>query len=214
LLKNIEFFKKNPKVPLGEMMKYDFHSIVIGVSAGGFKALHTMLPRFPKDFPCPVIIVQHRKATEDDFFIESLNSKCSLFVKEAEDKEMLKPGKVYIAPGNYHLLVERDKTLSLSVDEPVSYARPSIDVLFETSAKAFASHLVGVILSGANSDGSNGIRAIKANGGLTIAQDPETAEVSVMPKSAIATNCVDFVLPLEDIPSFIIGLMEDDNGRL
>lgn len=194
-------------------MNYDFHAVVIGVSAGGFKALHTLLPRFPKDFSCPVIIVQHRRATEDDFLIESLNSKCSLFVKEAEDKEMLKPGRIYIAPGNYHLLVERNQSLSLSVDEPVSYARPSIDVLFKTSATAFASHLMGVILSGANSDGSNGIMAIKEKGGLTIAQDPETAEVSVMPCSAIATNCIDFILPLEDIPSFIIGLMEDDNGR-
>jgi two-component system chemotaxis response regulator CheB len=194
-------------------MKYDFHTVVIGVSAGGFKALHTILPEFPVDFPCPVIIVQHRQATGDNFLVESLNSKCSLYIKEAEDKETIKPGNVYIAPGGYHLLVERDRTLSLSMDEPVSYARPSIDVLFETSAGAFGSHLIGVILSGANSDGSDGIRIIKANGGLTIAQDPETAEVSVMPLCAIATKCIDFILPLEDIPSFIIDLMEDEHGR-
>jgi two-component system chemotaxis response regulator CheB len=193
-------------------MKYDFHAVVIGVSAGGFHALHAILPELSKDFPCPVIIVQHRMAAEDDFFVESLNSKCELIVKEAEDKEMLQSGKIYIAPGDYHLLVEKDQTLSLSVDEPVCYARPSIDVLFETCAEAFGSHLIGIVLTGANSDGSNGIKAIKENKGLTIAQDPETAEVDVMPRFAIETKCIDFVLPLEAIPSFITDLFEDSHG--
>lgn len=194
-------------------MRYDFHAVVIGVSAGGFKALHTILPMFPKDFPCPVVIVQHRMAAENNFFVESLNSKCSLTVKEAEDKEQIKTGKIYIAPGGYHLLVEKNQTLSLSVDEPVCYSRPSIDVLFETAALAFGAHLIGVILTGANSDGSDGIKIIKANKGLSIAQDPDTAEINLMPLSAIATDCIDFILSLEDIPSFIIGLLEDHNGK-
>jgi two-component system chemotaxis response regulator CheB len=190
-------------------MKYDFDAVVIGVSSGGFRALHTILPMFPQNFACPVIIVQHRASTDDDFFIESLDSHCELNVKEAVEKEKLQAGTVYISPGNYHLLVEKDKTLSLSVDEPVCYARPSIDVLFESASGAFGPRLIGVILTGANSDGSNGIRTIRENKGLTISQDPLDAETSVMPQSAIETNCIDFVLPLKDIPPFITGLLEN-----
>ena len=194
-------------------MTCDFHAVVIGVSAGGFKALHAFLPMLPEDFACPVIIVQHRMASEDTFFVESLNRICRLRVKEAEDKEKITDKSVYIAPGDYHVLIEKDKTLSLSVDEPISYARPSIDVLFETAARVFGPHLVGVILTGANSDGTEGIKCIKAANGLTIAQNPESAEVGVMPLSAIKSGCVDFILPLEDIPSFIIGLLENVHGQ-
>lgn len=194
-------------------MKVDFNAVVVGVSAGGFQALHTLLPMLPRAFPAPVIVVQHRMAGEDDYFVESLNSKSLVTVKEAEEKEKIRPGTAYIAPGGYHLLVEKDHTFSLSVDEPVCYARPSIDVLFETAARVYGSHLVGIILTGANSDGSNGIKAIKQGNGLTIAQDPETAEVNLMPLSAIATHCVDFILPLEDIPSFLTNLVEDNHGN-
>lgn len=194
-------------------MKVDFSAVVMGVSAGGFQALHTILPMFPKAFPFPVIVVQHRMAGEDDFFVDSLNSKSLLTVKEAEEREKIQPGTAYIAPGGYHLLVEKDHTFSLSVDEPVCYARPSIDVLFETAARVYGSHLVGIILTGANSDGSNGIKTIKQGNGLTIAQDPDTAEVNLMPLAAIATHCVDFILPLEDIPSFLTNLVEDAHGN-
>jgi two-component system chemotaxis response regulator CheB len=194
-------------------MKVDFNAVVVGVSAGGFQALHTILPMLPGAFPAPVIVVQHRMAGEDDYFVESLNSKSLVTVKEAEEKEEIRPGTAYIAPGGYHLLIEKDHTFSLSVDEPVCYARPSIDVLFETAARVYGSHLVGIILTGANSDGSNGIKTIKRGKGLTIAQDPETAEVNLMPLSAIATHCVDFILPLEDIPSFLTNLVEDNHGN-
>ncbi len=194
-------------------MKYDLNAVVIGVSAGGFKALHTILPMFPKDFLLPVIVVQHRSDSDNDYLVESLNSECNLEVKDAEDKENIKAGKVYIAPGGYHLLVEKQRILSLSADEPVCFSRPSIDVLFETAASAFGEQLVGVILTGANSDGSEGIKFIKKNNGLTIAQDPETAEVNVMPLSAIATGCIDYIIPLEEIPPFINSLLEDNNGK-
>jgi len=194
-------------------MKVDFSAVVVGVSAVGFQALHTILPTLPTAFPAPVIVVQHRMAGEDDYFVESLNSKSLVTVKEAEEREEIRPGTAYIAPGGYHLLVEKDHTFSLSVDDPVCYARPSIDVLFETAARVYGSHLVGIILTGANSDGSNGIKTIKQGNGLTIAQDPETAEVNLMPLSAIATHCVDFILPLEDIPSFLTNLVEDNHGK-
>ncbi len=192
-------------------MKYQFHAVVIGVSAGGFHALNTILPMFPENFPVPIIIVQHRIESGDDYFVESLNKKSKLTVKESEDKESIVPGKVYIAPGGYHLYIEKDHTFSLSVDEPVCYARPSIDVLFETAADVFCSNLVGIILTGANSDGTNGIKAIKAKQGFVIAQDPDKAESKFMPISAIKTNLVDFILALEDIPGFLIALLENAN---
>ena len=195
-------------------MKAEFKAVVMGISAGGFKALHTILPLFPTTFPIPIIIVQHRTAGDDDYFIDSLNSRSLLRVKEAAAMEKIMPETIYIAPGGYHLLIEKDYSFSLCVDEPVCYARPSIDVLFETASRAYGPHLIGVILTGANSDGSNGIKTIRHGKGLTIAQDPETAEMGIMPLSAIATNCVDFILPLEDIPPFLISLVETAHGKI
>jgi len=116
------------------------------------------------------------------------------------------PGKIYIAPPNYHLLVEEDKTLSLSTNKHVNFARPSIDVLFETAADVFGEKLVGIILTGANEDGSRGLKKIKESGGLTIVQDPDTAAVDTMPKAAIASTKVDYILPLENIGPFICSL--------
>ncbi|MCG8615320.1 MAG: chemotaxis protein CheB, partial [Desulfobacterales bacterium] len=135
-----------------------------------------------------------------------------LSVTEARDKEPIRPGNIYIAPGGYHLLVEKEFSFALSVDEPVCYSRPSIDVLFESAADACGPHLVGIILTGANSDGSDGIVAIKRNGGYTIAQDPATASSYYMPQSAIDTDAVDTVLPLDRIPAFVNELVEDANG--
>ena len=193
-------------------MKYDLRAVVIGVSAGGFQALHTILPLFPKNFLPPVIIVQHRMTGSDDFFVESLNRCCKLKVIEPDDKEKIQSGTVYIAPAGYHLLIEKDFSLSLSLDELVCYARPSIDVLFETAAHAYGAKLAGIILTGANTDGSNGIKMIKKYGGLTIVQTPETAEDNLMPRSAISTNSVDFILSLEDIPPFLAELLEEKDG--
>ncbi|OQY12574.1 MAG: chemotaxis protein CheB [Desulfobacteraceae bacterium 4572_19] len=189
-------------------MKLNLQAVVIGVSAGGFQALHTLLPLFPKTFLPPIIIVQHRMADSDDFFVDSLNKCCQLLVKEPDDKEKIRSGTVYIAPAGYHLFIEKNRTFSLSLDEPVRYSRPSIDVLFEAGAAVYKTNLAGVILTGANADGSNGIKTIKDHGGLTVAQDPETAEIATMPRSAIKTDAVDFILSLEDIPQFLSGLME------
>ena len=188
-------------------------AIVMGVSAGGFKALHAMLPLFGKDLGVPVMIVQHRGADDDAWLAASLNRKCCLEVKEAVDKEPVVPGTIYLAPAGYHLLVEKDFSLALSVDEPVCFSRPSIDVLFETAAEAYGVHLIGIILTGANSDGSDGIIAIKSKGGYTIAQDPASSEVDYMPRSAIKTNAVDTVLELEKIPPFVEKLLEVTHGR-
>ena len=127
---------------------------------------------------------------------------------KSEEKEAINLGCIYIAPANYHLLIERDKTLSLSIDAKVSYTRPSIDVLFETAAEAYLSTLVGIILTGANQDGTIGLKKIKEKGGLTIAQNPSTAEAAMMPRSAIEANVVDKIFSLPEISSFLTQLHE------
>ncbi|MBU1162547.1 MAG: chemotaxis protein CheB [Proteobacteria bacterium] len=185
-------------------MKYE--AIVIGVSSGGMITLDKILRHLPSDFALSIIIVQHQHPESDDFLARFLDARCSLTVKEADEKEIIMPGKIYIAPPNYHLLVEEDKTLSLSTNKRVNFARPSIDVLFESAADAFGEKLVGIILTGANEDGSRGLKKIKESGGLTIVQDPDTAEVDTMPKAAIASTKVDYILPLENIGPFICSL--------
>lgn len=182
-----------------------FKAVVIGVSAGGSKALQTLLPALPADFPVPVIIVQHISPDSEGHFIRHLNSMCKVKVKEAVEKLKAKAGRVYFAPPNYHLLIEEDGSFSLSVGERVNFARPSIDVLFESAACAYCPGLIGIILTGANNDGSAGLKRIKDMGGFTIVQDPSTAEVDLMPKAAIAKCRVDKILPLKEIPAFLIS---------
>jgi two-component system chemotaxis response regulator CheB len=185
-------------------MRYE--AIVIGVSSGGMNAMKVMFSLLPEDFSTPVIIVQHVGAHSDSKWIKFLNEKSYLDVKEADEKEKIESGKVYLAPANYHLLIEKDRTFSLTVDERVNYSRPSIDVLFESAAEAYADKLIGVILTGSNNDGTNGIKHVKECGGLAIIQDPETAESAYMPKSAIAAIKPDYVLSLEGITELLITL--------
>lgn len=187
-------------------MTTNYEIIVLGVSTGGFKALGMILSQLPGNFKLPILIVQHRKKDHDDFFIEYMNDKTSIHIKEAEDKEPIKPGTGYIAPPDYHLLVELGHTLSLSVDPPLKYARPSIDLLFETVAEAYKSKVVGVVLTGANDDGSHGLKKIRECGGMAIIQDPETAEASVMPRAAIKIAGADHILDLENIGKFLGSL--------
>jgi len=173
--------------------------VVIGSSAGGLNVLSEILSRLKKDFPVPIVIVQHLHPSSDDYFVKHLERITSLSVSEAEEKESLKPGHVYIAPPNYHLYIEEDETFSLSADEKVNYSRPSIDVLFESAAELYKEKTVGVILTGANSDGTKGAKLIKEYGGIVIVQNPNSAFSSVMPKSVI-TNCqTDYILEPEAI---------------
>jgi two-component system, chemotaxis family, protein-glutamate methylesterase/glutaminase len=185
-------------------MKYE--AIVIGVSSGGMNAMKVMFSLLPKDFNIPIIIVQHIGAFSDNQLIKILNDKSNLFIKEADEKERVENGKVYIAPPNYHLMIERDKTFSLTVDERVNYARPSIDVLFESAAEAYRNKLIGVILTGSNSDGTAGLKKINEYEGLTIAQDPKTAESAYMPASAIAAIKPDYILSLDEIIKLLIKI--------
>ena len=182
----------------------NYEAIVIGVSAGGMNALGEILPRLPDDFSLPIIIVQHMDPNSRGYLPDHLDRNCSIQVKEAEEKESIIGGVAYIAPANYHLLLEEDRTFSLSVDDAVNYSRPSIDVMFESAADVYNRRLVGVILTGANSDGSKGLTKIKSLGGLAVVQDPATAHVDYMPKAAIASTKVDHILPLEEIASLLM----------
>ncbi len=176
-----------------------YQAVVIGVSSGGMDALRTMLPILTWDFRLAVIVVQHLHPHSENFLVRYLHEMCQIFVKEADEKEQISPGGIYIAPPNYHLLIEHDKTFSLSTAPKINYARPSIDILFETAADAYRSHLVGIILTGANNDGSRGLHIIKEYGGLTIVQDPATAETAAMPEAAIKVTHVDYILSLQEI---------------
>ena len=180
-----------------------YETLIIGVSAGGLKALSIIFPHLPANFPLSTIVVQHMHPTSDDFLAHHLNEACPVKVKQVDEKEPIEPGIIYIAPPNYHLLIEEDKTFSLTVDAPVNFARPSIDVLFESAADVYGRHLIGIILTGANNDGSRGLKRIKESGGLTIIQDPKTAEADAMPRAAMAAVKPDYVLSLEEIGDFL-----------
>ncbi|MGB8646000.1 MAG: chemotaxis protein CheB [Anaerolineae bacterium] len=180
------------------LRRYD--AIVIGASAGGLAALLELLPRLPADYPLPIVVVQHLHPLQQSAAMLYQLERCALALKEADEKEPLHPGVVYFAPPNYHLLIEADRTLALSIDARVNFTRPSVDVLFESAAAVFRERLVGVILSGGNEDGAAGLRAIQRAGGLTVVQDPATAEAPYMPRAALAAtqNDVDYILsPLE-----------------
>lgn len=185
-----------------------YQAIVVGVSLGGINALPIVLSSLPVGFPVPIIVVQHLLKTSDNmYFVGKLDELCSLNVKEADEKEAVEKGSVYVAPAGYHLLIEDDRTFALSVDEPVNYSRPSIDVLFENAAEVYSSGLIGIILTGANSDGALGLKRIKEKKGLAIVQDPDTAEGNVMPESAIRACRVDHILPLSEIPELLLEIV-------
>ncbi|MES2705306.1 MAG: chemotaxis protein CheB [Verrucomicrobiota bacterium] len=161
-------------------------AVVIGASAGAVEALIRILPELPEDYPLPLMIVVHLPPDRESTLAALLNTRCRITVKEAEDKEPIRPGTAYLAPPDYHLLIEPEFLLSLSNEEPVLYSRPSIDVLFESAADAYGSGLTGIILTGANSDGARGLRAVRAAGGLALVQIPEEADADTMPRAALA----------------------------
>jgi len=185
-----------------------YKAVVMGVSFGGLNALKTIIPQLPADFPVPIMVVQHHDRYADDFLAGFLDNQSALRVKVAEEKEMAMAGSVYLAPANYHLLVEDDTTLSLSLDEKVNYVRPAVDVLFESAADVYGARLIGIILTGANNDGSKGLECIKESGGLSIVQDPATAEAPNMPEAAIAITTVDHIVPLDAVAPLLVSLFQ------
>lgn len=159
-----------------------YELVVVGTSAGGLAALEAIVANLPRDYAIPILVIQHR-SVDSDLLCDVLQNCTRLRVQEVLDKEPIGPGTLYLAPPDYHVLVEQGE-LALSADEPVHFARPSIDVTFASAADVYADRLVGVVLTGANEDGAAGLRRIRERGGLALVQDPATAEVSRMPAAA------------------------------
>lgn len=180
--------------------------VVIGTSWGGLTALSTIVAGLPGDFPLPICIVQHRSKDSDALLVGLLQDLTSLTVRDAEDKEPLCPRTIYIAPPDYHMLVETEY-ISLTVDSPVRFSRPSIDVLFKSASDTFGASATGVVLTGANEDGAAGLARIVSRGGKALVQDPKTAESPVMPLSALRAVPGARVAPLEEISAELVKLV-------
>lgn len=174
-------------------------AIVVGASAGGVEGVGALLEALPERYAPALMVVIHVPADRPSLLAEIFQARCRLPVREALDKEHVEAGTVYLAPPGYHLLVEADRTLALSLDAPVAFSRPSIDVLFESAAAAYGERVLGIVLTGANSDGAAGLAAIRAAGGRAWVQDPQDAFSAAMPQAALATAGADLVVPLRDM---------------
>ena len=188
-------------------------AIVIGASAGGVGALLTLLSDLPESFCLPILIVLHLPPQHESRLNTVMETRLKRRVLEARDKEPIEPGTIYLAVPDHHLSVESDRSLSLSGEDPVCFARPSIDVLMMSAAEAYGPALAGVLLSGANIDGAVGLAFIKQQGGLTFVQDPAEAQVPTMPRSAIALLPPDFVLPLAGIRELLLTLGREQEKK-
>ncbi|HEV8096879.1 MAG TPA: chemotaxis protein CheB [Burkholderiales bacterium] len=184
-----------------------FEIVALAASAGGLHALSQVLAAIPKDFPAAIVVVQHLDPRHRSLMADILSKRTALSVKQAQEGDVLVPGAAYIAPPNRHLLVHSDGRLSLSQTELVHFVRPSADLLFESTAASYREHAIAVVLSGTGSDGSMGVQAIKKMGGTVIAQDEKTSQFYGMPAAAVQTGCVDFILPLDEIPSALLSLV-------
>ena len=184
-------------------------AVVIGASAGGVQALSALSAALPADLRVPCFVVIHLPRESPSLLPEIFSAHCKRPVGEAQDKEPVQAGTVYIAPPDYHLLLDRGPTLALSTDELVHYSRPSIDVLFESAADVYGKGLLGIILTGWNQDGADGLQAVHRAGGLTIVQNPDTAEAPVMPQAALARTPVHHILNLEEIAALLAALPAD-----
>ena len=187
-------------------------AVVVGASAGALEVLSTILPSLPDGFPLPVLAVVHQPPDKDSLLASLLGAKSRVRVREAEDKEPIEPGTVYLAPPDYHLLVEKDGRLSLSSEEPVHYSRPSIDVLFESAADVYGAGLVAAVLSGANADGAQGLRSIVEAGGTALVQRPDTAFATAMPLAALEACPSARSLTPKEIAEYLIQVAEGRRG--
>jgi two-component system chemotaxis response regulator CheB len=179
--------------------EHSIEAVAIGASAGGIPALIVLLEALPDDFEPAILIVMHIPTTDGGLLVDVLQPHCLRPLREAADKEIVAGGTIYVAPADYHLLVEPGRTLALSVDEPVHFCRPSIDVLFESAARAYRRHLLGIVLTGANEDGAQGLGDVRSAGGLAWVQEPETAMAATMPRSAIHYAGADRILSVSQM---------------
>ncbi|MDQ6684669.1 MAG: chemotaxis protein CheB [Pseudomonadota bacterium] len=181
-------------------------AVVIGASAGGVEALTHLLPALHRDVAAAFFVVLHLPRTRPSLLADIFQTRCALPVSEAMDKQEVVVGHVYVAPPDYHLLLDPGPQLSLSVDAPVNFSRPSIDVLFESAADLYAERLAGVLLTGGNDDGAAGMAAIRGRGGVTVVQDPRDAQMPLMPESALRLGPADHVMPLDGIAGLLASL--------
>lgn len=180
--------------------------MVIGGSAGSLDVVLQILGGLQQKALPPIVIVMHRKSAADSLLTDLLSHKTHMVVKEVEEKEVIQENIIYLAPADYHLLIEKDRSFSLDYSEKVNYSRPSIDVVFQSAADVYGRGLICILLSGANADGSEGFVYVQARGGTTIAQDPSTASVPYMPESAIGKDAVTQVLNIRGITDYINSL--------
>ena len=191
-----------------DQVEYD-KVVVIGGSAGSLEVILDIIQKLPEDPHAVFIVIVHRKNDNDSVLQDIISHRTRLIVTEVEDKENILAGRIYIAPADYHLLIENETTFSLDSSEKVHYSRPSIDVTFESVAEIFKDRVVGILLSGSNADGAEGLSIIKKMGGRTIAQNPVTAEVGFMPQQAINRGCVDNVLDAGEIPGRLVSILQE-----
>lgn len=184
-------------------LKTTYKVIVIGGSTGSLDVLLRVLPALQPTLSFAIIIVLHRKNSGDSTLESLLASKTVIPVKEVDDKDPLQANTIYVAPADYHLLIEKDCTFSLDDSEKVNYSRPALDVTFESAADIFGSAVVGILLSGANADGTKGLAAIKKAGGTTVVQNPETAQAAFMPQQAILNATIDYILDIPELIRFL-----------
>lgn len=183
-----------------------YDAIVVGGSSGAVEALTALLPALPATLRAAMVVVLHLPRDRPSLLADIFRKRCPLPLKEAQDKDVLEPGAVYFAPPDYHVLVDEGPCLSLSIDAPVHFSRPSIDVLFESAADLYGPRLVGILLSGANEDGARGLAAVRSAGGLAIVQDPASAPMPSMPRAALACTPVDHALPPAAIAALLAQL--------
>jgi two-component system, chemotaxis family, protein-glutamate methylesterase/glutaminase len=185
-------------------MSYDL--IVVGASWGGLQAVGRILADLPDEVDVPIVVAQHRHPDSlEGTLAQLLQTQIDRPVLDVEDKMLIEPQHVYVAPPDYHVLIQ-PTSFALSLDERVQFARPSIDVLFESAADSYGAGVIGIILTGANDDGARGLARIKRQGGVALVQDPAGAARRTMPDAAIATTVADAILPLEEIGKFVYGL--------
>ncbi len=197
----------------GDQTAHAVGLVVVATSAGGLRALQQLLAALPPDLPVPIVVIQHLDPHSRSLLAPLLDQHTPLAVKEAQDGEALRPGLVYVAPPNHHLLVTSHRTLSLSCRKPVGFLRPRADLLLESAAACYGPGAIAVILTGMGSDGAEGVRAIKREGGKVVAQSEESAAFPGMPRAAIGTGVVDLVLPLPEIGPAVVGLVTRGEPR-
>ncbi|MGE3262012.1 MAG: chemotaxis protein CheB [Bacteriovoracia bacterium] len=184
--------------------------VAIGCSAGGFDALRMILPKLPADFDKAVVVLIHLSPDRESLVAQNFQGRCLIPVKEAEDKEVIAGGNIYIAPPNYHLLAEPGGSFSLSVDEPENCSRPSIDVLMDTAAHVYGPRMIGVLLTGANADGARGLAKVKELGGIAVVEDPATAMYPQMPGAGLEVARPQLVMPVAMIADWLAALAKKE----